>query len=74
MSTIKYFIKHVLGYCVTLGMAIVWLITFIQMAKSPTSYIAIGEPNKLIWTIEVIMFISVIAWSVKEIITRANKG
>ena len=71
---LKYFIKHVLGYCAVLGVTIIWLYAFILMFKSPTSYIAIGEPNKLIWTVEVIMFVAIIIWSLKRVIDGIGKA
>jgi hypothetical protein len=66
----KCFVIHILSYSVVLASSIVWLYAFMLMRKSPTGYIWIGEPNKLIWTTETIMFVAVILWSLKHIIKR----
>jgi len=71
---LKYFIKHILSYCLLLALTIIWLYAFLLMRKSPTSYIAIGEPNNVIWIVETIMFISIIIWSTTQIISKLKRG
>jgi len=65
--------KRFLSDALLLGFAIFMLSLFILMGLSPNRCLFIGEPNLIIWIIEIVFIVSCISWSIYRIAKRIRR-